>query len=520
MDDDRTMRNGRRRRVLVVNAFLDPLRCIGARPRSVPQSLAPVFLAGMFHRERCEVRAYNEQASGPLDPEALAWPDLLVLTSLTFAFDRMLQLTAYARTKNPRVVVAAGGPAVRALPEHSKRFFDFALTGDVEDLGPVADEVFGPGHAATEPFPRFDLAKWFGRAAYVEASRNCNFGCTFCSLTPEGNRYQTYDVDFVRRQILAQGRKRYLMFLDNNFYGNDRTAFLERIDMLRELYADRRIVGWGALVTNDFFENDENLELARWAGCGGLFSGVESFTDSILRDFNKHQNTRLPQVEMIKRCLEAGVAFLYGVILDFHRRTLEEIDAEMRFIMETSEIPIPNYFTPVIPLLRTPYFNECVREGALLPNAKLRDFDTTTLVVRPRDPVPEVAAYLKDLPTLKRYRAGIPRRMLGFVRRYWRKLSPDSMRMVFGSALMSCAPRLNAGLGLRKGPVPRTCVTTTEALDPHYTPAIPVDPKYRDHFRPTMITDADGALCEDLLPDLMPSRTRRRDRMKEAVPSS
>jgi len=102
-------------------------------------------------------------------------------------------------------------------------------------------------------------ARWFGRAAYVESSRNCNFRCSFCSLTAEGHHYLPYPVDFVRRQILAQGRTRYLMFLDNNFYGGDRSFFLERMEMLRELYDDRRFVGWGALVTNDFFENPGSI---------------------------------------------------------------------------------------------------------------------------------------------------------------------------------------------------------------------------------------------------------------------
>jgi radical SAM superfamily enzyme YgiQ (UPF0313 family) len=520
MSADRRMGSHRRLRVLVVNAFLDPLRLAGGRPRAVPQSLAPVFLAGVFSRDRCEVRAVNEQASGPLlDPEILGWPDLLVLTGLTCAFDRMLHLTAYARTLNPRVVVAAGGPAIRALPVYSRRFFDFALTGDVEDLAPVVGQVFHPGCCAEEFFPRFDLAGWFGRAAYVESSRNCNYRCSFCSLTSEGHRFEPYPVDFVRRQILAQGRKRYLIFLDNNFYGGDRGFFQERIEMLTELYEDRKIVGWGALVTNDFFECEENLALARRSGCGGLFSGVESFEASVLRGLRKLQNTRAPQVEMIRRCLLAGVAFLYGIILDFATRTLEEIDAELDYIVGNTDIPMPNYFTPVIPLLGTPYFHDCVKRGLLLPDAKLRDFDTTTLVHRPRDPLPRVAACLRDLPALRRYRSRIPGRMLRFLRKYHRRLELDPIRMMLGGALMVCAPRLNAGLGLRRSGASRTYVTTTEPLDPVYTPAFPVDPRFADHFRPTMITDASGALNPELRADLEPVERRRQKNAKEPLPS-
>ena len=104
----------RRKRVLIVNAYLDHLHRVGPRPGSIPKAMAPAFLAGAFARDRCEVVCYNEQSSGPLhDPALLGWPDMLVLSGLTNAFDRLLQLTAYARTKNPNVIVVAGGPGIR-----------------------------------------------------------------------------------------------------------------------------------------------------------------------------------------------------------------------------------------------------------------------------------------------------------------------------------------------------------------------------------------------------------------------
>ena len=246
--------NGRRKRVLIVNGYFDHLRQPGPRPRAVPQALVLPFLAGQIAPDRCEIRTWSEHAQGPLlDPGLLGWPDLLVLTGLTNAFDRLLHLTAYARTLNPRVIVAAGGPAVRALPRHARRFFDYACTGDAEELGRVVEDAFGPGYRASEPFPRFDLAPWFGPAGYAESSRYCNYRCTFCSLTGEGRAYRPYPVEFMRRQVLALGRRRYLLFLDNNFYGNDREFFRARMEALRKLYEEKRFRGWGALVTSDFF---------------------------------------------------------------------------------------------------------------------------------------------------------------------------------------------------------------------------------------------------------------------------
>src|SRR5688500_20260987 len=88
--------------------------------------MGPVFLAGAFDPERCEVRLYNEVDSGPLSDEStLGWPDMLVLTGLTNTFDRMLHLSAYARTKKPSVIVVAGGTAISSLSPITPRHVGF-----------------------------------------------------------------------------------------------------------------------------------------------------------------------------------------------------------------------------------------------------------------------------------------------------------------------------------------------------------------------------------------------------------
>src|SRR5258706_14003895 len=103
----------RRKRILIVNCYFDDDRR-KAQPltRKLPKPMGSVYLAGAFAPEFCEVRVYCEMFSGPLeDPNLLGWPDMLVMTGLTTAFDRMLHLTAYARTLNNSVIVVAGGAA-------------------------------------------------------------------------------------------------------------------------------------------------------------------------------------------------------------------------------------------------------------------------------------------------------------------------------------------------------------------------------------------------------------------------
>jgi radical SAM superfamily enzyme YgiQ (UPF0313 family) len=372
---------GVRKRILIVNCYFDDMRMPVGRRTKVPQAMGPVYLAGAFSPRTCDILLYNEMYDGPLEDEKLlSWPDMLVLTGLSNAFDRMRHLTAYARTRNRRVRVVAGGPAVRALPILSRQYFDIVCLGDVEELIAVAQEVLGKIYAAPHMYPRFDLAHWLGPWGYAEASRNCNFRCSYCSLTGEDRPYQSYDLEFIRRQITSQGKnRRAILFIDNNFYGTDRLHFLEKMALFHELRAEGYLRYWSALVSNDFFYNEDNIRRAKAAGCVALFCGLESFDVDWLKGIKKMQNTQIPQVEMICRCLELGVLFLYGLMLDVTCRTVADLRRELAFIVGLPDIPLPSYISLITPIPGTPHFYDCLRQGRILPTTRLRDLDTTTL---------------------------------------------------------------------------------------------------------------------------------------------
>lgn len=493
-----------RKRILIVNCYFDDSRQPIHRTTKIPQAVGPIYLAGAFAREFCDVRCYTELASGPLeDEELLAWPDMLVLTGLTNGFDRMLHLTAYARSKNPNVIVVAGGPPVRALPLLARRFFDYSCLGDIEELREVIADAFGPAYVAEDMLPRYDLAYWLGRVGYVETTRYCNFRCSFCSLTGEGRSYQTYEIEYIRRQIQASGKRKHMFFLDNNFYGSDREHFRARINLINEVRQAGYFKNWGALVTNDFYCRDENLRLARDSGCELLFSGVESFDTQWLRNFNKLQNTSAPQVELIRKCLNAGIVFSYGLILDVTTRRITDLLRELDFITGTPEITLPSFVTFPIPILGTPYFYACLDRGTILPETKLRDLDGTTLVQRPLDSMAEVIRFLDDLQSLKGFRKRVIAHSVNFARLYRSKLNAVQMFMALGSGLFLCAHKFSTslkGLGwVQARTKPRTFISTTEPLDHMYTPAFRVESRFERYFKPTMVTDADGQLHEDLI---------------------
>jgi hopanoid C-2 methylase len=512
-----------RKRILIVNCYFDELRIPVRRQNKVPHQMTIAYLAGLFSPELCDIRLYDELHSGPLEDERLlAFPDMLVLTGLNTAFDRMLHLTAYVRTKNEKAIVVAGGSAIRALPRYAKQFFDFCCTGDIEQLGEVIEEALGEEYVGSSflekgwVLPRFDLTYWIKPRVitYVESSRNCYFSCNFCSLTAEKAKYRAYEIQYLREQIEAQfvtyGKQGVVHLLDNTFSSPDRTHLHDKIAQLGESRRAGYFRKWSALVTSDFFLRDENLQLALDSGCLALFSGVETFDYKALVGFAKLQNTRLPQDETIRKCLNAGLAFLYGLVFDPTSRSIPELKTELDFIIDNPEITLPSFISVAIPLLRSPFFHECVSRKLFLPDIKLRDMDSTTIVLKPLDPIGDVVKFVKHLQTLQGYRLRIAMRTKDFFSLYRNKLTPGAMALTQSNAFLLCTPRLLTATpdlhtllfnGYRRSR--RTFVGSTEPPDSVYQPAFSIDPRHRHYFKPTMLTDRNGNISEALQADLL-----------------
>ncbi len=487
-----------------MNCYADETRRPVARSQKIPNALGPVFLAGGLKPDRWEIRLHNEMSDGLLeDEQLLGWPDLLVMTGLTTSMDRMKQVTAYARSRNPRVVVVMGGHLARAFPTYCARYFDYVCQGDVEEICEVVSEAFGAEYASMEMRPRYDLASWIGWVGYAETSRNCNFGCNFCVLSAEGRPYTTGSAEDMRSQLDALGERRYVLFLDNNFYGSDRSSFRERVAVAREGWEGGQYRGWGTLVTSDFYLKPGNLQLVKDAGCTFLFSGVESFDPEWNALQNKRQNGIRPQAEVIQECLEMGIVFFYGLILDLGTRSIADIKEELDYVVSLPEITLPSFLSMPVPMPGTPLFRQLLDERKLLPLTKLRDLDSTTISLDTLDPLPEAAQFMRDLQSFRGYRRRVAKHTAGFWKRYRKTLTRDQMLVATASGALCAAPLLATapsrlgGRGSR-----RTHISTTEPLDRFYTPAFRVEARYADHFEPTLLTDGEREISADLQEDV------------------
>jgi hypothetical protein len=481
--------------------------------------MTPSYLAGIFSSRFCHILLYDEVYSGPLeDQRLLAFPDMLVLTGLNVAFDRMLHITAYVKTKNPMAIVVAGGPAIRALYHYSKQFFDYCCRGEVEQLAEIVEIELGREYLSEKylahgwVIPRFDLTYWMKLISYVESSRYCYFRCNYCSLTAEKGCYQPYDLDYIRKQIIALGPNQLIHFLDNNFASNSRKFTVDRFELLKELHDRGYIRKWGAEVTCDFFLDEKNLELAIESGCGGLFCGLESFDNQTLTNYKKQQNTCMPQVELIQKSLKANIPFHYGIVFDFTKRTIAQLEEEWNFILTTPEIPLPSFITLAIPLLKTPLFNECMKKNLFLPNLRLRDLDGNTITLKPMNKLRDVTDFLDRVKNLSGYKIKVLKHIHRFYHIYKNVLKIENMALSQYGAFLLSAP----GLATRQiktiqakshpfRPLRRTFIGAQARLDSVYQPAFALDANYRHHFEPTRLTDGEGRICEALHPDLNPA---------------
>ncbi|MCX2982809.1 hypothetical protein EYC98_18255 [Halieaceae bacterium IMCC14734] len=483
------------KRVLIVNCYFPEMRESIKRSNEVPDTAAPVLLAGFFNPETCDVVLYNEVNSGFIEiyqPALLQWPDIIVLTGLTAAFDRLLHVTAYAKSYNSSVIVAAGGHAVRSLPQYARQFFDYLCLGDVEEIEGVIAESMGQQYVAEVFTPRYDLAYWMRQLGYVESSRNCNFRCDFCSLTATGLPYSAQPVDYLERQLDALGKRFAVVFNDNQLVGDGNKTFDQRIAPVKARIDAGQFQHWFGFVTDTFFWDDTNIQKARQNGCISLFVGVESFADQVWLDkVNKSQNAKRNQVDLITRCLDEGILFKYGLVFDPTERTTAQMYQEMDIICDTPEVPIPLFTFTATPYPGTPMFKQRLENKQILPNTNMRDLESSTLCVEPMQPIDEVVDFIKTGKNFRNYRSKVYRHQIEFMRRYRHSL--DWKQKIYANLNVAAIlfPRaFSSPLSFSKKARPRTHISTTERLDDIYTPCLPVAAEYRHYFEPTVLVDA------------------------------
>lgn len=180
-------------------------------------------------------------------------------------------------------------------------------------------------------FRQEDTSRFYSMAT----AKSCPFACSFCSFPTRAGEYRYIDVSVVEEhlnRIKALGVHT-LTLLDDTF-NVPKSRFK---DILRMMIRNRYGFRW-----NSFYRSDqgdaETIELMAESGCEGVFLGIESASDVMLKNMNKtsrrrHYEAAIPVLR--KHGIHAHANFIIGFPGETEASVRESIDFINQFQPDT-----------------------------------------------------------------------------------------------------------------------------------------------------------------------------------------
>ena len=199
------------------------------------------------------------------------------------------------------------------------------------------------------PMPRYDLVKRnrYVNTTFVQTSRGCHQGCTFCAEPlMNGLKFRYRPVDEVIREVDTCG-SRMISINDADFFGTP-----ERPKEVMRALIGRR-VQWQAGVTSKLAQDDRMLELAAKSGCTMLSIGFESISRNTLKSVHKHVNRPDQFAALVEKVHSYGIMvfglFMFGFDSDdenvFQETAKFNIDADYDACAYSVLTPYPGTLT-------------------------------------------------------------------------------------------------------------------------------------------------------------------------------
>ena len=246
--------------------------------------------------------------------------DLVGISAMTSYVNRGYEIADQFRAKGIPVVM--GGVHPSFMPQEALKHCDAVIIGEVElvmdrlldDLrrgsmrGSYKSDVLHP--MVGVPMPRYDLLKKnrYVNRTFVQTSRGCHQGCTFCAEPlMNGLKFRYRPVDEVVREMENCG-SRFISINDADFFGTPTRPK----EVMRALKG--RGLRWQAGVTSKLAQDDEMLELAAASGCTMLSIGFESISRSTLKSVHKHVNRPETFAALVEKIHSYGI-MVFGLFM-------------------------------------------------------------------------------------------------------------------------------------------------------------------------------------------------------------
>ncbi|MGH7090106.1 MAG: B12-binding domain-containing radical SAM protein, partial [Stellaceae bacterium] len=218
--------------------------------------------------------------------------------------------------------VVMGGVHPSFMPAEALKHADAIVIGEVElvveklldDLehgamrGTYKSDTLHP--MVGVPMPRYDLLKKnrYVNRTFVQTSRGCHQGCTFCAEPlMNGLKFRYRPVDEVVREMENCG-SRTISINDADFFGTPERPK----EVMRALKG--RNIHWQAGVTSKLAQDDRMLELAAESGCTMLSIGFESISRATLKSVHKHVNRPETFAALVEKVHSYGI-MVFGLFI-------------------------------------------------------------------------------------------------------------------------------------------------------------------------------------------------------------
>jgi radical SAM PhpK family P-methyltransferase len=174
--------------------------------------------------------------------------------------------------------------------------------------------------------------KYYAPTTQLRTARSCAFSCSFCKYPLMAGPLNLLSLERIEKELdyLSEAGVKNIVFIDDTF-----NVPLSRFkDICRLMIRKEYSFHWYS-----FFRcansDDESFDLMEKSGCKGVFLGVESGDEQILKGMNKFANINRYKYG-IGKLKERNIITFASIIVGFPGETERTVNNTMRFLEESS----------------------------------------------------------------------------------------------------------------------------------------------------------------------------------------
>ncbi|MEO0131024.1 MAG: radical SAM protein [candidate division WOR-3 bacterium] len=266
--------------------------------------------------------------------------DLVGITVMTATAPRAYKIAQNFKQVGTKVIFGGIHPSI--LPQEALRYGDCVVVGEAEyvwreviedfkrnELKPIYYGKRVDSRDIISPKREVFKNKGYYFTSILQATRGCPYDCDFCSVSLFfGRSFRNREIKDIIKEI-EEIKHPLIGFLDDNLMGNKRFAkklFYELIPLK---------IRWLGQASLTIADDLELLRLAKKSGCSGLFIGIESISESGLKEVNKRYQKAKDLLEKIKRIQEEGILIEGSFIFGLDSDTPDVFDETLDFVFKS-----------------------------------------------------------------------------------------------------------------------------------------------------------------------------------------